>query len=217
MTTPVITIDADARVIDAAEQLSAKQITSMPVLDADGRLVGMISELDILRGRLVHDPRSHLRRDQRDMPDPDKTVRSVMTPVAVCLTEFADVADIAETMLDGDMRAIPIVDGPRILGIVSRRDLLRTLLRSDETIAAEIRGATRGTAGRARGLRRLGDRWDCHDRRAIPNDLGTRSGRRTGPNCVRRSAGPPQARALSGREIRNQPSPRSLIHTFERG
>ena len=144
MTTPVITIDADARVIDAAEQLSANRITSMPVLDADGHLVGMISELDILRGRLAHDPRSHLRRDQHDMPDPDKTVRSVMTPVAVCLTEFADIADIAETMVDGDMRAIPIVDGPRILGIVSRRDLLRTLVRSDETIAAEIRSRLGG-------------------------------------------------------------------------
>ena len=147
MTTPVITIDADARVIDAAEQLSANGIASMPVLDADGRLVGMISELDILRGRLAHDPRSHLRRNQHDMPDPDKTVRSVMTPVAVCLTEFADVADIAETMVDGNMRAIPIVDGPRILGIVSRRDLLRTLVRSDETIAAEIRARLEGQPG----------------------------------------------------------------------
>ena len=147
MTTPVITIDADARVIDAAEQLSANLITSMPVLDADGRLVGMISELDILRGRLAHDPRSHMRRDQHDMPDPDKTVRSVMTPVAVCLTEFADVADIAETMVEGEMRAIPIVDGPRILGIVSRRDLLRTLVRSDETIAAEIRSRLEGQPG----------------------------------------------------------------------
>ena len=147
MTTPVITIDADARVIDAAEQLSANRITSMPVLDADGRLVGMISELDILRGRLAHDPRSHLRRDQRDVPDPDKTVRSVMTPVVVCLTEFADVADIAETMVEGEMRAIPIVDGPRILGIVSRRDLLRTLIRSDETIAAEIRARLEGQPG----------------------------------------------------------------------
>ena len=145
MTTPVITIDADARVIDAAEQLSANRITSMPVLDADGRLVGMISELDILRGRLAHDPRSHMRRDQHDMPDPDKTVRSVMAPVAVCLTEFADVADIAETMVDGDMRAIPIVDGAsHILGIVSRRDLLQTLVRSDETIAAEIRARLGG-------------------------------------------------------------------------
>ena len=144
MTTPVITIDADARVIDAAEQLSANRITSMPVLDADGRLVGMISELDILRGRLAHDPRSHMRRDEHDMPDPDKTVRSVMTPVVVCLTEFADVADIAETMVEGEMRAIPIVDGPRILGIVSRRDLLRTLVRSDETIAAEIRARLEG-------------------------------------------------------------------------
>ena len=45
------------------------------------------------------------------------------------------------------MRAIPIVDGPRILGIVSRRDLLRTLMRSDETIAAEIRARLEGQPG----------------------------------------------------------------------
>ena len=147
MTTPVITVDADARVIDAAKQLSANGITSMPVLDADGSLIGMISELDILRGRLAHDPRSHMRRDQHDEPDPDKTVRSVMTPVVVCLTEFADVADIAETMLDGEIRAIPIVDGPHILGIVSRRDLLRTLVRSDETIAADINARLEGEPG----------------------------------------------------------------------
>ena len=147
MTTSVITIDADARVIDAAKQLSANRITSMPVLDADGSLIGMISELDILRGRLARDPRSHMRRDQHDEPDPDKTVRSVMTPVVVCLTEFADVADIAETMLDGEIRAIPIVDGPHILGIVSRRDLLRTLVRSDETIAADINARLEGEPG----------------------------------------------------------------------
>src|SRR5215471_13194959 len=147
MTTPVITIDADARVIDAAERLTANGITSMPVLDADGSLVGMISELDILRGRLAHDPRSHMRHDQHDEPDPDKTVRSVMTPVVVCLPDFADVADIAETMLDGEIRAIPIVDGPHILGIVSRRDLLRTLIRSDETIATDIRARLEGQPG----------------------------------------------------------------------
>jgi CBS domain-containing protein len=147
MTTPVITIDADARVIEAAEQLAANRITSMPVLDEDGHLVGMISELDILRGRLAHDPRSHMRRDQHDATDPDMTVRSVMTPVVVCLTEFADVADIADAMLEGEIRAIPIVDGPQILGIVSRRDLLRTLIRSDEVIAADINARLEGQPG----------------------------------------------------------------------
>jgi CBS domain-containing protein len=111
----VITIDVDATVIDAAERLSANQIASMPVLDADGRLIGMISELDIIRGRLAHDPRSHVRRDHHDMDDPATTVRSVMTPTAICLTEFADVADIAETMLDYAIRAVPIVDGPHVV------------------------------------------------------------------------------------------------------
>jgi CBS domain-containing protein len=147
MTTPVITIDVDATVIDAAERLSANQIASMPVLDADGRLIGMISELDIIRGRLAHDPRSHVRRDHHDMDDPATTVRSVMTPTAICLTEFADVADIAETMLDYAIRAVPIVDGPHVVGIVSRRDLVRTLVRSDETIAADIKTRLEGQPG----------------------------------------------------------------------
>jgi osmotically-inducible protein OsmY len=50
-------------------------------------------------------------------------------------------------MLDGEIRAIPIVDGPHILGIVSRRDLLRTLVRSDETIAADINARLEGEPG----------------------------------------------------------------------
>jgi CBS domain-containing protein len=215
MTTPVITIDADARVIDAAEQLSANGITSMPVLDADGRLVGMISELDILRGRLAHDPRSHLRRDQHDMPDPDKTVRSVMTPVAVCLTEFADVADIAETMVNGDMRAIPIVDGPHILGIVSRRDLLRTLVRSNETIAAEIRARLEGQPGVPE---------DCAV--SVNDGIVTIVGRSKRPRNAKWSTRWPElCPACSGSTSRagiesrgnSKSAQPSLIHTFERG
>ena len=147
MTTPVITIDVDARVIDAAERLATNQIDSMPVLDPDGRLIGMISELDIIRGRLAHDPRSHLRREHHDMDDPATAVRSIMTPTAICLTEFADVADIAETMLDHGIRAIPIVDGPHVVGIVSRRDLLRSLVRSAETIAGDINSRLEGQPG----------------------------------------------------------------------
>jgi CBS domain-containing protein len=147
MTTPVITVDVDARIIEAAEQLSTNQIDSMPVLDADGRLIGMISELDIIRGRLAHDPRSHMRREHHDMDDPATTVRSVMTPTAICLTESADVADIAETMLDNGIRAIPIVDGPHVVGVVSRRDLLRTLVRSDKTIAADVKARLEGQPG----------------------------------------------------------------------
>jgi CBS domain-containing protein len=147
MTTPVITIGASARIIDAAERLSANNIASMPVLDADGHVVGMVSELDVIRGRLVHDPRSHLRPEPYETNDPAKTVRSVMTPIAICVADFADVADIAETMLENDVRAIPIVNGDRLVGIVSRRDLLRTLIRSDETIAADIRAHLEGQPG----------------------------------------------------------------------
>src|SRR5262249_41489106 len=66
-------------------------------------------------------------------------VGQVMTDTVVCLPDSADTADAAELMLNYDVRAVPVVSGSKLLGIVSRRDLLRTLIRGDDAIAAEVR------------------------------------------------------------------------------
>jgi CBS domain-containing protein len=138
MTTPVLTVRADASVRDAAALLAEHAITSIPVVDEDGKIVGILSEVDVIRDRLPHDPRSHLRRDQLPTHDPAQRVRDVMSTTVICLGANADTADIAALMLNNNVRAVPIVDGMALLGIVSRRDLLRTLVRPDAAIREEI-------------------------------------------------------------------------------
>jgi CBS domain-containing protein len=61
-----------------------------------------------------------------------------MTTPVIALGPSADAADLAQTMLGSDVRSVPIVEGAAVLGIVSRRDLLRTLVRDDDAIRAEI-------------------------------------------------------------------------------
>jgi CBS domain-containing protein len=134
----VITGRTGTPVKEAAALLAEHAITALPVLDEDDRLVGMVSEADVLANRVAHDPRSHLRRDEGH-PDAAHSVGEVMTTPVVAMAAGADTADVADLMLQYDVRSVPIVDGPTVVGIVSRRDLLRTLVRDDAAIAAEVR------------------------------------------------------------------------------
>lgn len=149
MTTPVITVRPDTSARDAAALLLEHRITAAPVLDTGGELVGIVSEGDLVVDRFGHDPRSQLRPVEDEPPAP-QTVGEVMTTPVVALGLSADAADLAETMLDADVRSVPIVEGATVLGIVSRRDLLRTLIRDDDAIRAEILDRLAGS-GKALG------------------------------------------------------------------
>lgn len=138
MTTPVVTVRTTTPVKEAAALLAEHAITALPVLDEDDRLVGMVSEADVLADRVSHDQRSHMRREESH-PDPRHLVGEVMTTPVVAMAASADTADIADLILQYDVRSVPIVDGPTVIGIVSRRDLLRSLVRDDTAIAAEVR------------------------------------------------------------------------------
>jgi CBS domain-containing protein len=137
MTSPVLTVRPDTTVREAAALLLEHRITAAPVLDAGGDVVGIVSEGDLVVDRFGHDPRSQLRPVEDEPPGP-QTVGEVMTTPVIALGPSADAADLAQTMLDSDIRSIPIVEGATVLGIVSRRDLLRTLVRDDDAIRAEV-------------------------------------------------------------------------------
>jgi CBS-domain-containing membrane protein len=138
MTQSVVTVRAETEIQHAAQLLAEHGITSLPVLDDDHGLIGIVSEVDLIRDRMPRDPRSHLRPDTSEQPDPARLVRDVMSDVVVCLGESADTADVAALMLEHNVRAVPIVDGAKVVGIISRRDLLRTLIRDDAAIAADV-------------------------------------------------------------------------------
>ena len=149
MTRNVITVQGRHTVRHAAELMTTNNVTSLPVLDEDDRVVGIVSEADLIRDRMPADPRSHLRRESHPEPDPSRRVFQIMTNTVVCLAPGADTADLAAVMLDNNVRAIPIVDGSHLVGIVGRRDLLRTLLRPDAATVAELTDRLTEYSGRA--------------------------------------------------------------------
>jgi CBS domain-containing protein len=139
MTSPVHTVGPDTTVESAVQRLTAESITALPVVDDDGLLVGMVSEGDLLWHRVPADPTAHLRRDlHQDVAGPPRTVREVMSPGPATTTADADVADVADMMLQRDVRSVPVLDGRVVIGIISRRDILRAAVRDDDVLTREI-------------------------------------------------------------------------------
>jgi CBS domain-containing protein len=138
MTTPVVTVPPDLPLKAAARVLAENAIAATPVVE-DGLLVGMVSELDLLWGNLPADPRAHiLRRETTAEPPSANTVADVMTKEVLALPVDADAADLLAHMRETNCRSVPIVEGDRLVGIVSRRDLLRAFTRSDAQLADEL-------------------------------------------------------------------------------
>ncbi len=138
MTSPVLTIRPDAVIKDAIRMLDRHDITAMPVVDENEHLVGLVSEADLLRGEVMEDPRAHVRPVDGWPESPATTVADIMTTNVVTTTEAADASDIARLMLDTGVKSIPVVHGHTVVGIVSRRDLIRALATTDEKIQTEI-------------------------------------------------------------------------------
>jgi CBS domain-containing protein len=151
MSCPVLTVVAGAPAREAVALLAEHQITSLPVVDDDGQVIGIVSEVDLLRARIPHDPRASMV-PQPDGEEPGATVGDVMSDVVVCLSENADAADLAEVLVVNRVRAVPILRGAELVGIVSRRDVLRTLLRDDTAILVDVRERLAAYAGEP-------DRW----------------------------------------------------------
>jgi CBS domain-containing protein len=137
MTRPVITFRPETPVRHAAAVLTRKQITAAPVVNAEDELVGMVSEADLIVDRFPPDPRSRLRREDSEATPP-QTVGEVMTTTVIAMSGSADAADLAHAMVEYDVRSIPVVTGSAVVGIVSRRDLLKTLVRDDDVVRAEV-------------------------------------------------------------------------------
>lgn len=115
-------------------------ITAVPVVDPDGRPLGVVSEADLLRTQVLQEDPSAL------MPAPAglrgggaATAGELMTSPAVCTTAAASVVAAARLMARRRVKRLPVIDGGgRLTGIVSRSDLLRVFLRDDQAIRREI-------------------------------------------------------------------------------
>lgn len=130
MTRPVISVGTATTVAEASQLLVDRGFTAAPVLDDDGRLVGIVTEADLLRDRIAPDS----RRIPSQAPSRRyraTCVADVMTSPVESLTAGADIADAARIMVDERIRCLPIVDGYGVVGVITRRDLLRAAGRLD--------------------------------------------------------------------------------------
>jgi CBS domain-containing protein len=139
MSSPVYTVEQTTKVAAAATLMTAKSVTALPVLDESGGLVGMVGESDLLWHRVPADPTAHLRPlpaiDPAERPG---LVAEVMSPYPVTTRPDIDVAEAAEAMLEYDVRSIPVLEDGDLVGIVSRRDILRAMVRGDDVLTAEV-------------------------------------------------------------------------------
>jgi len=128
MTHPAVTVTPDVPIREAAALLVSHGFTALPVVDAAQRMVGIVTEADLL----------HSRYDTRTEP-PGAAVERVMTSPAFGMGAGTSVELLARVMLDDRVRSLPIVDASRVVGVVTRRDLVRALARTDTAIASDVR------------------------------------------------------------------------------
>jgi CBS domain-containing protein len=147
MTRGPATVDEHAPVADAAAEMAAGGFRHVPVVDRDGRLVGMISELD-LRSRLGTDLRGFSGAAAEALSQP---AGDAMTPDPIALAPDASLADALAVFADDRVGAIPVVDDlERLVGILSYVDLLGTIRALSKAERTGARPAAAIGAGRMR-------------------------------------------------------------------
>ncbi|RBY87741.1 hypothetical protein DQ241_10715 [Blastococcus sp. TF02A-30] len=146
MTRNVVTVGPRTSAKHAAELMAEHGFAALPVLDDDGQLVGIVAEADVLRDRIPPDPRLHLRRDA-DAEVVGLLVRGVMTDAVRTVDAGTDVADVARLFVDERLRSVPVLEHDRLVGIVSRRDLLRSVARPDDAVRHDLLQLVEGYTG----------------------------------------------------------------------
>lgn len=138
MTSPAYSVHEDASLEAALKLMATARVTSLPVVDDNARVVGIISEADLLKADLEPDPRAQVRPSRQAAQSLLTKVGHVMTAHPHTVREESDVAELAHTFATTSWKSVPVVRGEVLLGVVSRSDVIRAMSRSDQDIAAEI-------------------------------------------------------------------------------
>lgn len=144
MTSPVVSAAGDMTVRDVAQLLLKNRISAVPILDAGGAPLGMVSEGDLIgRDEAQRDERSEwwlalLAEGEALSPDflsnlrrPERVASEVMSKPVVTVEEQTEIGEIARLLSAYRIKRVPVVREGKVVGIVSRENLLRTLVVSE--------------------------------------------------------------------------------------
>ncbi len=149
MTKAVVSVHPDTPVREIARLLLDKGISAVPVVDNNGAPIGMVSEGDLIRpDQAAREARREwwleiLAEGEQLSPEflawlnsQKRAARAVMSAPVITVSEITEVGEIARLLVAHQIKRVPVVRDGRVIGIVAREDLLRTLLRVNRTGSA---------------------------------------------------------------------------------
>ena len=131
MTRPAVCVRPSTPLDEVAALLAERGFTAVPVLDEADHLVGLVSEADLIRERfgLHPQPSAGAHADA-----PRSTAGEVMTYPVEYVGPQTTLSALAKCMITGRRRSMPVVEDDRVVGVVTRRDVVETMARSDDSI-----------------------------------------------------------------------------------
>ncbi len=140
METDVITVKPDTSVRDVASLMSQHQLSALPVVDDEGRIIGIVSEKDLiyrlasphlpphielLGGIIFLENPFEMKKEIEKMTA--VSAKEIMTHQVLTVSPDTDVGEVATLMVEKDINGLPVVEEGKIIGIVTRHDLLLAL------------------------------------------------------------------------------------------
>ncbi len=146
MTSPAVTVGPHTTFKDAVRLMRSKRISGLPVVDGNGRVIGIVSETDLLNKVEKREPDTYLLESRRHRLDRARAsaldVASAMTTEVVTVGPEFPIALAAREMHTRGIKRLPVVNSSgTLLGIVSRGDLLTVFLRTDRQLRADVKKA----------------------------------------------------------------------------
>lgn len=141
MTRDVAVVHPETSLLDAVKQMAQRRISGMPVVDKESKIVGMISEGDLVRWHEGYTVRQARWLDMladgfqlapaflEGVREQNRKVASVMSPGAIAVTEDTLARDVAHLMYAKHIKRVPVLRDGKLVGIVARSDLVRALAR----------------------------------------------------------------------------------------
>jgi CBS-domain-containing membrane protein len=139
MTADVVAVRADASYRDLTAQLRTHRVSGFPVVDDEGKVIGVVSESDLLAAGTPRSKRLAFHHHHQDPSAAAPAAADLMTHPAVTIGSDEPVRRAAALMSARKLRRLPVVDhGGRLVGILSRADVLSVFTRPDEEIRREV-------------------------------------------------------------------------------
>ncbi len=143
MTSSPITITQDKLVKDAAKLMTEKNISALPIVDGEGNLVGIITESDFV-GSAVDIPHALASIKQlfnenfsggKNVEEicakaKEKPLKDVMTKNVRTISESVSLTDVVTLMIEKELKRVPVVDGKKLVGIITRKDIMKGFSKS---------------------------------------------------------------------------------------